>query len=325
VRLTECTSSVGNSCSDAVQLHFSVMREEQAAQAHREKRRAAALSIGFNILQTLLKIGAAILTRSVSVFSEAAHSGIDVLASLMAYVGVHVSSAPPDEDHPYGHGKVESLTGFGESILLFCTVIYICYTAVSRLFHKPPIENISLGLAVMAFSAAGCLAISRYMLSVAKRTHSIALKSNGQHLTADFVTSVGVLVSLGLTHLTGLLWIDSLMAILIAAWMAHGAWHLMKEAFDHLIDRRLPLEELDQIEAILHSHPDVLGHHRLRTRLSGNMRYIDMHIVVPNEWSVVQAHSVADELEKEISHKLVPAQVVIHVDPFDVTKASSSV
>ena len=298
------------------------MRLGQSEIDERDKRRASGLSLAFNIFQTLLKIGAAILTHSVSVFSEAAHSSIDVLASLMAFVGVRVGAAPPDEEHPYGHGKVESLAGFGESILLFGTVIYILITAINRLVHKPPIERIDVGVIVMGISAVGCFLVSRYLVAVSKRTKSLALKSNGQHLTADCVTSIGVLAALALSKLSGLLWVDSAMAILIAVWMAVGAWHLAVEAFDHLIDKRLSDEELDQIETILKDHPEVLGHHRLRTRLSGNMRYIDMHIVVPNEWSVVQAHSVADELEKKIAFELSPAQVVIHVDPFDAAKAT---
>jgi cation diffusion facilitator family transporter len=160
------------------------------------------------------------------------------------------------------------------------------------------------------------------MVAVAKRTNSLALKSNGQHLTADFVTSLGVLVALAATQLTGWSWVDPVMAIVIALWMAYGAVHLAGEAFHHLIDRRLSDEELDHIEAILLAHPEVLGHHRLRSRLSGNMRYIDMHIVVPNDWTLIQAHHVADELEKQIAHELTPAQVVIHVDPYDAGKAA---
>jgi cation diffusion facilitator family transporter len=298
------------------------MQKEHAKTDDLLKRRAASLSLAWNVLQTLLKIAAAILTRSVSVFSEAAHSSIDVLASLMAYTGVRVSSVPPDEEHPYGHGKVESLAGFGESILLFGTVIYILITAFLRLLHKPPIERIDVGVVVMALSAIGCFLVSRYLMAVSKSTNSLALKSNGQHLTADCVTSIGVLAALVLTKLTGIVWVDAAMAMLIALWMAHGAWHLLVEAFDHLIDKRLSDQDLDRIETILNEHPDVLGHHRLRSRMSGNMRYIDMHIVVPNAWSVVQAHNVADELEKTIGQDLAPAQVVIHVDPYDAGKVA---
>src|SRR5262249_2624129 len=123
--------------------------------------------------------------------------------------------------------------------------------------------QIESGLVVMGVSAVGCFLVSRYLMSISKRTHSVALKSNGQHLTADCFTSLGVLVALALTKLSGLLWVDSAMAILIAIWMSLGAWRLMVEAFDHLIDKRLSDSDLDRIEEILHSHPEVLGHHRL--------------------------------------------------------------
>lgn len=285
------------------------------------KRRAAALSLGFNALQSLLKIGAAVITGSVSVLSEAVHSSTDVVASMMAYVGVRAASVPPDEEHPYGHGKIESLAGFGESILLFCIVVYICIESVSRLLHKPPLEQLDLGLVVMTLSAFGCLAVSRYVTSVAKKTKSLALKSNGRHLLADFVTSLGVLGALAGTKLTGWGWLDPSIAIVLALWMCYGAWHLAQEAFQHLIDRRLEDEELATIEELLKVRPEVIGHHRLRSRLSGNMRYIDMHIVLPSDYSLIQAHAVADDLEKKIAFELAPAQVVIHVDPYDEVKA----
>lgn len=291
--------------------------EEEAA-----KRRASALSLGFNLLQSALKIAAAVLTGSVSVLSEAVHSSTDVMASLLAFAGVRAAAVPPDEEHPYGHGKIESLAGFAESILLFGIVIYICITAVSRLLSRPTLEKLDLGLIVMAISALGCLIVSKLVMAAAKKTRSLALKSNGQHLTADFWTSIGVLVALGGTWLTHWTWLDPVVAILIALWMCYGAWHLAHEAFDHLIDRRLSDDELAEIEKIIEAKHDVLGHHRLRSRLSGNVRYIDMHIVVPNEWTLIQAHEVADELEKQIASELAPAQVVIHVDPFDAGKAA---
>jgi cation diffusion facilitator family transporter len=239
----------------------------------------------------------------------------------MAFAGVKAAAVPPDEEHPYGHGKIESLAGFGESVLLLCIVVYITFQAISKLLHKPVIESIDIGVYVMAFSAVGCLVVSRYVLKVAKQTRSLALRSNGQHLTADCFTSIGVMAALWGTSLTGWHWLDPVVALVIAAWMCVGSWRLAHEAFHHLIDRRLSDEELQTIERLVGGNSDVLGYHRLRTRLSGNVRFIDMHIVVPNQWSVVQAHEVADELEKLIGKELAPAQVVIHVDPYDDTKA----
>ncbi len=289
--------------------------------SERDKRRATALSLGFNALQSLLKIGAAVVTGSVSVLSEAVHSSTDVVASLMAFAGVRAASAPPDEEHPYGHGKIESLAGFGESILLFCIVIYICAESVTRLLHRPQLEKLDLGLVVMTISAIGCLMVSRYVNNVAKKTKSVALKSNGRHLLADFVTSLGVLAALAGTKITGWAWLDPVIAIVLALWMCYGAWTTAQEAFQHLIDRRLEDDELAGIQRLVEENQEVLGYHRLRSRLSGDMRYVDMHIVLPSSYTLVQAHAVADDLEKKIAVELAPAQVVIHVDPYDEIKA----
>jgi len=284
------------------------------------KRRAAGASLVFNLLSTVFKLIAAILTGSVALLSEAVHSITDVVASSIAFVSVKVAAAPPDEEHPYGHGKVESLAGFGESILLLMIVIYIVVQAVQKVISGAGVERLNLGMAVMGGSAFGAVAVSFYVSRVGKQTGSLALQSNGQHLRVDAVTSGGVLLSLAVTALTGWKQADGYVAILLAVWIGFNAWLLSKRAFDQLIDRRLPDEEVETIKAIVANHADILGWHRLRSRLSGNQRYVDMHVVVPNHLTVVEAHAVADRLEKEIANALEPAQVVIHVDPYDESK-----
>ncbi|MBC8064106.1 MAG: cation diffusion facilitator family transporter, partial [Chlorobia bacterium] len=161
---------------------------------------------------------------------------------------------------------------------------------------------------------------ARHVKAIADRTGSLALKSNSQHLLIDCVTSVGVLVALFTTKLTGLVRADAVFALLLAGWMAVGAWRLAKQAFDQLIDRSLTDAELDQVRGIIRSQAGVMGYHRLRSRLSGDTRYVEMHVVVPTNWSLVQAHDTADDLEKHIATALTPAVVVIHVDPYDPAK-----
>lgn len=288
--------------------------------AARLRQRAASVSLIYNVLFTLAKIAAAVWTGSMSLLSEAIHSGTDVVASFIAFVSVRAAAVPPDEEHPYGHGKIESLAGFGESILLFLMVFYLIGEGIHRLITGVELHQLEVGLGVIGLSTVTSLLTARYVLGVAKRTHSMALLSNGQHLLVDFYTSAGVLAALLLVHLTGWTLIDPLLAIGIAFWLAGGAWKLSKMAFHQLIDRHLPIEELDTIAGILNSDPRVISYHRLRTRRSGYMRYVDLHLVVPNDWSVQRAHAVADELEKKIEHALAPAQVVIHVDPYDPAK-----
>lgn len=288
------------------------------------KKRAAGISVAYNVTLTLLKLAAAVLTGSVSLLSEAIHSATDIVASGIALVSVKAAAAPPDDDHHYGHGKIESLAGFGESILLLIIVCYVVFESVQRLFRGTEVQNVNIGVWIMAFSAISSFLVARHVQGIANRTSSLALASNSQHLMVDCVTSIGVLVALLVTKLTGWDLADPVFALILAGWMAVGSWKLARQAFDQLVDRALTEEEIDKIRILVDSHEGILGHHRLRTRLSGDTRYVDMHIVVPDEWSVVQAHDVADALEKIICDAMAPAVVVIHVDPFDVTKASSN-
>lgn len=290
--------------------------------AERAKRRATSLSLAYNVLFTIGKLGAALATGSMSLLSEALHSATDVVASALAYVGVRVGAVPPDERHPYGHGKVETLAGFGESILLFLMVLYLIGEGVHRLIVGSTLDSIEVGLAVMALSTLSSLLVGRYVLAVGRQTQSLVLLSNGQHLMVDFWTSLGVLFALGLIRLTGWNALDSLLAIGIAIWLLRGAWRLASHAFHDLIDQSLPPDEIMRIDAILCAEPSVISYHNLRTRRSGSMRYIDLHVVVPADWSLQEAHAVADRLEKQIAQELAPAQVVIHVDPYDPSRAS---
>jgi cation diffusion facilitator family transporter len=167
--------------------------------------------------------------------------------------------------------------------------------------------------------------IGRHVSRIGQETGSLALKSNGQHLMVDFWTSVGVIAALAITKLTHWQPADAVFAIVLALWIAYGAFRMAREAFDQLIDHKMPDEEVRRIRSILDAESECLSYHRLRTRHSGSAHYIDFHIVVPNDWSVVQAHNLADRLEKTIATELHPAHVVIHVDPFDAKKIEKGV
>lgn len=285
------------------------------------KNQAAAISLGFNVLSTVGKAVAAILTGSMSLLSEAAHSAADVAASLVTFWSVRAAAAPPDDEHPYGHGKIEALTGFVESALLIAIVGYIAFESITRFITPhPPIQQVGLGMIVMGASAAGAFTIAAYVRGVAKRARSMALETNAQHLMVDFWTSIGVLGALLLTNFTGWTHADAGLALVFAIWLAYGAFKMARRAFHELIDRRLSDEDQAAIEAIIDSQQGVLSHHRLRTRMSGETRYIDMHIVVPRDWTVVQGHDVADALEKRLVTQMHPAVVVVHVDPYDEEK-----
>ncbi|RYG48352.1 cation transporter [bacterium] len=279
------------------------------------KARAARLSLCYNIGATTLKVIAAAVTGSVSMFGEAAHSAIDIVASLFAVVSVRAASIPPDEEHPYGHGKIESLAGFGESLLLLATCAFIAFQAVTHLFRPVPSTSLDLGIWIMAISAVTSFIVGRSVAKVGNETGSLALQSNGQHLFVDCWTSVGVLAALVVTRLTGWTQADPIFALALAAWMAWGSWGLFKTATNELIDHRVHDEDLLLVRNILDSESELCGYHKLRTRHSGSTHYIDVHIEVPNDWSLVRAHDLADRVEKRIHEELAPAVATIHVDP----------
>ena len=224
---------------------------------------------------------------------------------------------PPDDEHPYGHGKIESLAGFGESILLLCIVGYLAFESIHRLIAPEPITQISFGIVVMGASAAVSLAVGLYVRGVAEKSGSMSLRSNGQHLLTDFWTSVGVMLALLITHFTHWQQADSFVGLTLSVWLGWSAYKMAHEAFHELIDRRISDDEYLVIQNILRDDPDVISYHRLRTRHSGSWHYVDVHIVVPRDWSVVQGHDLADRLEKSIASTLSPCHVVIHIDPFD--------
>ncbi len=287
-------------------------------------QRAAGVSLGFNVVSTGAKLVAAVLTGSVSLFSEATHSATDVVASIIAYISIRAAAVPPDDDHPYGHGKIESLAGFGEAVLLLVIVVYVVIEAIHRLITGSELHQAEIGMVVMGISSFGSFMVGKYVGKVGKAYGSPALISNGQHLTIDFWTSIGVLAALATSHFTGWQQADAVFAIGLAAWIGVGSWRLTQEAYHQLIDRRLPDEELAQVKEILDSEDELLSYHRLRTRHSGTTHYVDVHVVVPIDMTLVDAHALADRVEKRIRVALAPAQVVLHVDPYDPMKANRS-
>jgi len=285
------------------------------------KKKASVLSLVTNIFLTVLKIAAAVATGSVSLFSEGIHSAADVVASTITYFSVKVASAPPDDEHPYGHGKVESLASFAESIILLLIVGFIFKESIERLTHGTQVQHLSLGTGIMAVSAVISLGVGLHVGKVGKTSDSAALKSNSNHLLVDFWTSVGVFAALLISDLTGLHQLDAWFAIALGLWIAWSAIHIAREAVEQLIDRRIADDEMEVIRRVLSGIPELISYHRLRTRHSGNIHYIEVHVVVPNDWTVVQGHAMADRVESALEEAIQPSHAVVHIDPFDAEKA----
>lgn len=281
------------------------------------KSGAAALSVASNTTLVVLKLMAGLFSGSVSIISEAIHSANDLLASLIAYWSVRIADRPPDQEHPFGHGKAESISGAIEAGLIILAAVWILVEAIRKLFTGGELEHVGFGSLVMVFSVLVNFVVSRYLFKIAKEEDSLALEADAQHLSTDVYTSLGVTIGLFLVWITGWQIIDPIVAIIVALMIGRIGWKLTRDASRHLMDYRLPEEEVVQINAILASESRVQSWHDLRTRKSGSYRHIDLHIVLPSSSTLLEAHEIADSLEHRISEQLSSAHVVIHTDPFD--------
>ena len=283
------------------------------------KQHAARLSVGSNAGLVLLKLIIGFGSGSVSVLSEAAHSAGDLLASGIAYFSVKASDLPPDRDHPYGHGKIESISGLAEALLLIFAATYVIYEAVNKLLHPSPTEmkGVALGLGVMALSAVLNFFLSIYLHRVAIETDSPALTVDAAHLRSDVFTSVGVFVGLALAKATGNALFDPLTALIVSAMILLTAARLCRESLLPLLDARLPAEEEKAILDVLDGEDQVLAYHKLRTRKSGSQRHADVHVLIDDHCTLVQAHDLTEMLEDRIREALPAIHVHIHVEPYE--------
>jgi len=281
-----------------------------------DKVRAAHISVLSNSILVSIKLAVGIFMGSVAVLSEAIHSGLDLLASIIACYAVGKSGKPADDRHPYGHGKWENVSGVVEALLILAAAVYIVYEAAHRLMGGAEIAHLGLGTAVMAISALVNWFVSRYLFKVARQTRSMALEADAWHLRADVYTSLGVLAGLALIAITNITILDSIAAIAVALLIIKSSIELTISAMGDIFDVRLPAEDEAKIRDVLSRHEgNCIDFHRLRSRKSGSVRFIDMHIVVPRTWSIEEAHKESDRIESEIRLALPNTEIIIHLDP----------
>lgn len=280
------------------------------------KIRVALLSIISNSTLIALKIIAGIVSGSVSIISEAIHSSMDLLASIVAFFSVKASSKPADDKHPYGHGKIENISGVIEGILILIASIMIILEAIKKIFNPTVIENESIAILVMFISGLTNFFVSSKLYKVAKEEDSMALEADALHLKTDIYTSVGVGIGILLIKITKIHILDSIVAILVAILIIKEAIELTKNGFDELIDKRLSDEEEREIKNIIERYNDqFIDYHKLKTRKSGNFKHIDFHITVESSTTVKEVHEVIGNIKKEMNKNLKNSRVTIHVDP----------
>ncbi|HYP48135.1 MAG TPA: cation diffusion facilitator family transporter [Thermoleophilaceae bacterium] len=287
-----------------------------AAQGGR-KIRAAGVSIASNSVLIVLKIVAGAVTGSIAIITEAVHSAIDLLASVIAFVSVRKADTPADESHPYGHAKVENMAAAIEGMLILVGAGIIIYESVRRLLDVAPVENLGFGIAVIGFSAAANLGVSTYLYRQASATESPALEADAAHLRTDAATSLGVLLALVVVETTGVQEADPIMALLVAAAIVFAGVRILSRSSRVLVDEALPAEELEGVRlAIEEAAPaEVAGFHKLRARRAGSRRYVDLHVQFHEGTTLKRAHEVSHELQTEIRKRLRSADVLIHLEP----------
>ena len=293
-----------------------------AAKDHRRgsvKTRAAALSIVSNTVLIALKLAAGAITGSIAILTEAMHSSIDLIASFVAYFSVREADKPADAEHPYGHDKIENLAAAIEAMLILVGSGVIIYVAVRSLATGPEVHSLGIGIAVIALSVVANVIVSGVLARRARETESPALEGDAAHLRTDAATSAAVLVGLIVVQLTGIEWLDPVIALVVAAAIVTAGVKLLARASRVLVDEALPAEELDSVRASVAQFGPrgVVGFHKLRARRAGSRRYVDMHVQFARGTTLENAHATAHELQDAIRAHLRRADVLIHLEPED--------
>ncbi len=283
------------------------------------KVRTAALSVFSNSALILLKVIAGTLTGSIAILTEAVHSSIDLVASIVALVSVRKAGEPADETHRYGHEKIENLSAAIEGILILVGSAAIAFEAIRHLVGHGRVRIVGLGIAVAGVSVVVNVVVSAVIARNAKRTDSPALAADAAHLRTDALTSGAVVVGLSLVALTGAQWIDPVIALAIAGAIVFTGVRLLAGSGRVLVDEALPIEEVAAIRSAVEEFGPrgVVGYHELRTRRAGSRRYVDLHVQFRAGTSLEGAHRVAHELQDTIGARLREADVLIHLEPED--------
>jgi cation diffusion facilitator family transporter len=283
----------------------------------RTKSRAAGLSIASNALLIALKLAAGAITGSIAIITEAIHSLIDLVASVIAFFSVRKADEPADAEHPYGHEKVENLAAAIEGMLILVGAGVIIYEATHQLVQGAEVDRLGVGIAVMAFSVFANLGVSTALSRQATAHESQALEGDAAHLRTDAMTSAGVLFGLALVQITGNAVFDPITALVVAVAIVWAGFRILRRSSGVLVDEVLPSVEMDRIEEAIASArtAEVAGYHKLRARRAGSRRHIDLHVQYCSGTSLERAHELAHQMRASIEAEIPNSEVLIHAEP----------
>ncbi len=280
---------------------------------------AAKLSLAAVAGLIALKIAVAAITGSISIAAQAADSLLDLFAVLITFFTLIIAAKPADEEHPFGHGKVENIAAVIQAVLIFTAAGLIIYSAARRLATGATIELAEAGMGVMLVSIIASILLSRHLLRVARASGSIALEANARNIAVDVYSAAGVLVGLAVIRFTGISILDPIIALAVALLIVKTGYDVMRRSFGGLVDVRLPGEEENEIRSAIIAHGcQVGGFHDLRTRRAGRQRYVELHLTMPRNASVENTHQICDRLEQDVEKRLPHTSVTIHIEPGDI-------
>jgi cation diffusion facilitator family transporter len=276
------------------------------------------LSIAAALATIGLKTGAYLLTGSVGLLSDALESLVNLAAAVVALAALSVAARPPDDDHAYGHHKAEYFASGVEGALILVAAASIGYSAVDRLLYPTPLEQVGLGVLISLGATAINVAVARVLLRAGRQYDSITLEADARHLLTDVWTSVGVILGVLLVAATGLLWLDPVIALLVAANIVWSGIGLVGRSAQGLMDSALPADERQAVQQVLSSYTQQgVAVHALRTRRSGARRFVSFHVLVPGGWSVRRGHTLLERIESDIRAVIGNATVFTHLEPLD--------
>lgn len=287
----------------------------EPAEADRLRRHATNASVAVAMTLILAKLAAYWVTDAVSILSSLIDSTTDLLASVVALVGVRHALRPADQHHRFGHGKAEALATLAQAAFITGSALLLTVEAVRRLFRPEPVNEGLVGIVVMLLSIVLTLALVTFQRSVVRRTGSLAVGADSLHYSGDLFMNLAVIAAILLTQWTGIPVLDPLFGMGIAAFLLYGAWRILGEALDVLMDRELPDADRQRIHAIVHRSGEAKGMHDLRTRSSGTETFIDFHLELDPQLTVSAAHDVTERIEHALLTDFPNADINIHQEP----------
>jgi len=283
-------------------------------------KRAAYASISVAALLILVKFAAGLYTDSVAILSSLVDSVLDLVASLVNYLAIRQAVQPADRQHRFGHGKAESLGSLVQGAIIFGSAAFLLFEAGTRVVTPQPVVHAPVGIAVMVFSILMTFALVAYQRRVIKRTGSTAVSADSLHYAGDLLLNLSVIAALLLATYGGIKHADPIFAVGIALYLIWNAVRIVRMSLGILMDRELEEGDRRKIKEMVMAHTGVLGMHDLRTRASGPQVFIQFHIELRNDISLVGAHEISDKIEDELMERYPGAEIIIHADPMGVVE-----